>query len=385
MVDWHKIRQDFPITKNMVYFQSAGMSPVATPVLDSIIEEYRKLNQVGDIHWHEDMAKCRQLYRHVERLIHSEPGNVVFTANTSLAMSLLALSFRLNMKEHFNIVSMLDEFPSTSVPFEYQKIEMRYVEPTKASYPLASIVAKTDKNTLAVVTSYVQYCTGFRQNLETLGQELKSRGILLVVNATQAFPIFPVDVQRMNIAAMTASLHKWGGTGHVGSAFYTAPEFRRRFPAPIAGWLSVPPQGEALIHTGKNVPFALYENAEQYNLGTINLQPLLALETSLHYLENIGWEHIRERILSLVGMLIGGLQKLPVTIISPIDRKDEISAIVVFRAGEPTQRLVEELGKEKICVACRNGNVRVSINIFNNEDEIETLLSKLKSILPVRS
>jgi selenocysteine lyase/cysteine desulfurase len=377
MVDWHKIREDFPICKNMVYFQSAGMSPVSTPVFNSITQEYRKLNQVGDIYWDEDMTKCRQLYRYVEKLIHSEPGDVVFAANTSLVMSLLALSFRLNMQKHFNVVSMLDEFPSVSVPFEYQKIEMRYVEPKNARYSVASILEKTDSHTLAVVTSHVQYCTGFRQNLETLGRELKSRGILLLVNATQALPFFAVDVKAMNVDVLTASLHKWGGAGHVGSVFYTSPGFRKRFPPPMAGWLSIPPQGEEFIHTGKNVPFALYENAEQYNLGTSNLQPLLALKLSLQYMESIDWEQIRERLLSLTDLLIAGLQKLPVEIVSPVEHRDERSAIVVFRTSEPAQRLVERLAEDKICVACRKSNVRVSVNIFNNEEDIETLLQKL--------
>ena len=51
MTDWEKIRDDFPITKNFVYFQSAAMSPPPKPVFKSIQKEYKKLHMQGDIHW----------------------------------------------------------------------------------------------------------------------------------------------------------------------------------------------------------------------------------------------------------------------------------------------------------------------------------------------
>ena len=377
---WEKIRRDYPICNQMVYFQSAGMSPLSQSVFQSICEKYRDIRDYGDIHWERDLENYRQLCNDLGRLINTEGENITFLANTSLAMSMIALTLKKHTPTPFNIVSMEDEFPATNVPFEYQGIEMRYVQPQKSRYPVDTILAETNQNTLAVVTSYVQYCSGFRQDLSTLGKDLNNRGILFVVNATQAIPYFPVDVQESYIDVLSASLHKWAGTAHVGALFYTSPQFRQKFPAPVAGWLSVDP-GDYFIHTRKNAPLKLFESARCYETGTMNLQPYQALTTAMQYFIDIGLDAIGQRLLNLGDHLINGLNQLPVTLVTPVNSLQERSAIISIDTPKNNQKIVEELEKKSIYTAFRNGCIRISLNIFNNHEDIDSLLKALKNLL----
>jgi selenocysteine lyase/cysteine desulfurase len=377
---WQKIRQDYPICEKMVYFQSAGMSPLNQPVFQSMCDKYRDIRDYGDINWERDLDDFRHLCGRLGKLINGSGEDITFLTNTSLAMSMVALSLKNQMETPFNVVSMEDEFPATNVPFEYQGIEMRYVQPRDHRYPIEEILASTDKNTLAVVTSYVQYCTGFRQNLAGLGQELKARNILFIVNATQAVPYFPVDVQQSHIDVLSASLHKWAGTAHVGAMFYTSQQFRETYPPPVAGWLSVDP-GEYFIHTRKNVPLKLFNSAKCYETGTMNLQPYQALATALQYFEGVGLEIISKRLLDLGDTLIQGLRQLPVTIISPIKNRRERSAIVSIDTESDNQSLVAKLEEKSIYTAFRNGYIRIALNIFNNHQDIDHLLDELKKQL----
>lgn len=380
MIDWKKIRNDFPITKNMTYFQSAAMSPLPVPVFKAVQREYRKLLNQGDIHWHKDIKKFRRLCADLAKLIHTTGKNIAFIPNTSSAMSLLAASFQKNIQKPFNIVSMEDEFPASTLGYEYQGVEMRYVQPQEARYPVETILKMTDKNTLAVVTSHVQYATGFRQDLKALGQELKKRRILFIVNATQSFPFFPIDVKAMNIDVLTASVHKWGFTGHIGTMFYTSPSFRKEYPPAWAGWMSVMPGKDDFIHTAKNAPFRLYDSAERYIVGTYNLQPLLAFQAAVDYLKAIGFQNIRNRIMELTDYLIKRLKRLEVKIISPLAKKSERSAIISFSIGKEKNRpCIKNLARNKISVGERAGNIRASLNIFNNFEDIDRLLEVLKN------
>lgn len=354
------------------------MSPLPAPVFEAIVEEYRRLCLYGDVNWMDDMARFEKLCAGLAELINAGPADVTFVQNTSTAMSLLALSFKSQIKKPFHIISMKDEFPASTIGFEYQNIDMRYVEPAEARYPMASILDKTDGETLAVITSQVQYATGFRQDVGTLGRELKRRGILFVVNSTQAFPYFPVDVKASSIDVLTASLHKWGLTGHIGTMFFTTPEFRERFPSPIAGWLSLDTEGESFIHTGKNVPFRLLSSAHRYDFGTFNLQPLLAFEKALDFIKAIGLENIQERIFELTDYLLEGLKSLQVSIISPVARREERSAIVSFTLADRNKAFVKECAEKSIFVTRRDGNIRVSVNIFNNFADIDRLLDVLR-------
>jgi len=381
MPDWNKIRRDFPVTKNMVYFQSAAMSPIPTPVFEALVENYRQIHQEGDIRWTENIKGYRKLCGDIASLMNAEADDVCFVENTSTAMSLLALSIKKNVDMPFNVVSTEDEFPASIIGFEYLGIPMRYVRPVDSRYPPESIIEQTDDETAAVVTSYVQYATGFRQDLQALGEALRKKGILFIVNATQAFPYYPLDVRAMHIDALTCSLHKWGLTGHVGSLFYTSPAFRERFPAPWIGWLSVD-CGDALVHTAKNAPFRVHDSARRYEVGSQNLQTVLAFQAALDYLQSIGFENIRNRIAELTDYLLEGLKKSAAEIVSPTDRPEERSPIVSFSLGAENRDYVRKLARESIMVSLRDGNIRVAVNIFNNFEDIDRLLSALQEMRP---
>jgi len=134
MPDWDKIRRDFPVTKNMVYFQSAAMSPIPTPVFEALVENYRQIHQEGDIRWTENIKGYRKLCGDIASLMNAEADDVCFVENTSTAMSLLALSIKKNVDMPFNVVSTEDEFPASIIGFEYLGIPMRYVRPVGSRY-----------------------------------------------------------------------------------------------------------------------------------------------------------------------------------------------------------------------------------------------------------
>jgi len=373
MVDWKRVRADFPAAIASPYFLSSGMTPPPRIVSDSICAAYQGITEVGDAGWEVDVEAYRGMLARFARLMNADADDCTFVANTSTAMSLMAASFRQHAGRAFNVVSTMDEFPASTVPFEYQGVRMRYVEPVEGRYPVERVLAQVDEETIAVVHSFVQYATGFRQDLKALGGELKKRGVCFIVNATQGFPLFPVDMQAMHIDALTCSLLKWGFAGHVGSLFSTTPTFRERFPSPIGGWLSIEPPADDFIHTAKNVPIAARSGAAQYQVGTINLQTVNALQVAFDYLETIGWERIRERLFDLTDALIEGLECRGAQIITPHADRSERSAIVSFRMGDETAALMEELRRRKIHCAWRAGNIRVSVNIFNDESDINRL------------
>ena len=379
MPDWSKIRNDFPITEDVAYFQSAAMSPIPTPVFNAIIDNYRKIHRQGDVDWENDLEKYRKLCGDIGELINSEGSHICFVQNTSTAMSLLALSLKNELETPFNVVSTEEEFPASTIGFEHLGISMRYVQPVDSRYPIDAVLEQTDGQTAAVVTSYVQYATGFRQDLLTLGKALHERGILFIVNATQAFPLYPLDVQFMHIDVLTCSLHKWGLTGHVGSLFFTAPDFRHKFSAPWIGWLSVDP-GEDFIHTAKNAPLHIHDSARRFEFGTQNLQTILAFQVAMDYLKAIGLQDIRSRILELTDHLIRGLKNLGVKIVSPVNDQEERSAIVSFTLGDKNEACVKKLTEESIMVSQRAGYIRVAVNIFNDFEDIDKLLTVLRSV-----
>jgi selenocysteine lyase/cysteine desulfurase len=186
----------------------------------------------------------------------------------------------------------------------------------------------------------------------------------------------------MNVAAMSASLHKWGFAGHAGALFYTSPEFRKKFPPPCAGWLSLKSE-EGLVHTQKNTPLRLADSAGRYTCGSPNLQAIKSFGKAFDYLSGIGFDEIRSRIFDLTDCLIKKLSGLNLKITSPVESKEERSAIVSFDANGKSAECVEYLEKIGIYTSFRMGRVRVSVNFFNNVEDIDRFLDALKQFLDV--
>ncbi len=379
-VDWAKIRKDFPVTDNLAFFQSAGMSPIPAPVYETVCKMYYRLNQYGDISWEEDFEKINQLFSNLANLINTEGENLTLLPNTSIAFSLVALSLKKHFNEDFNIVTMRDEFPASNVPFAGQNIHIKYVNPYPDNrYPVDHILKAVDHKTKAIVTSYVNYSSGFKQDIKTLGEKARAKNILFIVNATQGFPVFPVDVEAMCIDVMAASLHKWGCAGHTGSLFYTSNAYRKQFPAPMAGWLSVLPPDYDFIPVQKNEKFKQYTSARQYNFGTMNHQVILGLKTAFEYMENIGFMNIQERIFEITDYLIEKLSTLPVKIQSPLIKKEERSGIISINfPGHDNHKITSYLKDNNVFTAIRNQNIRLSVNFFNNHNDVDNLIKVLK-------
>jgi cysteine desulfurase / selenocysteine lyase len=374
---WEEIRDEFPITKKYAYFQSAGMSPLPNRVLDAVTESYRKVNQFGDMYWTDELDRTNRVKSKLASMINTKPSNLVFAHNTSTAFIFLAAAIKAKNQD-FNLVSLMDEFPSTNIPFEFQGIKLKFVKPDNGVYTVDRILDAADDQTIGVVCSYVQYATGFRLNIEELGQRLKEKDLLFILNATQAFPVYDVDVQKCNVDAMTVSFHKWGLCAHVGSLFFTSQKFREKYPNPMAGWLSVYPSENDFIPTQKEKPYVQYKDANQYNFGTMNFQAVAGLEASLELMEQIGRERIRNRITELISYLIERLAELPVQIISPVKMPGCRSGIILVDAyGKDNNACVDFLRKYDVITSIRAGKIRISCNFFNNHEDIDRLIKAM--------
>lgn len=378
----NNIREHFPICKQYHYFQSAGLSPLPDFIFEKYISNYKSLSYEGDFKWQNDVQKLKETYEEISKWINCNIESIAFVENNSLAMSLVGLSLK-NKHNDFNIVSLVEEFPSNSVPFEYLGIPMKYVPHAEHRYSIDKILSYCDNKTLAIVVSYVQYSTGFRLNIEALGKELKKRNILFIVNATQAFPFFSIDFNSMHIDILTCSMHKWAFCGHIGTLFVTSENYRQNYSTPIAGWLSVEvSSNNDFIHTQKNKPFKIWDNSQQYNFGSCNLKNRILIKYVLEFLKNQNIDHLRNYVLSLNKLLIERLKELNVKIISPHDREDELSFIVSIDINKTTNYdLVKYLEQQNVITSIRNEFIRISTNIFSNESDIEALIFYTKKFL----
>jgi len=136
--------------------------------------------------------------------------------------------------------SPADEFPSCTLPWLQQGYRVDFVcSRDRGLIDLTDIEKSITANTRILVTSFVQFATGFRQNLVALGRLRRDRNMALVVDATQGMGVFPIDVTNSDIDFLVFSGYKWAQAGYGIGGLYVAPRFLKPTSFRVAGWWSV--------------------------------------------------------------------------------------------------------------------------------------------------
>lgn len=364
---WDKLRQDFPITERWTYLDHAAAGPVPKPVYDAVRGKFWDAVHHGDVHWHGWLEKREAIRGKFARFLHADPDEIAFVHSTSEAMNLVA---DLIGREGRVLANTL-EFPSSTVPWIHRRVPVKFLRPKQGK-----IEPERIRGNLAgiktIVTSYVQYQNGFRQDLEKVGN--MKAGRFLVVNATQAFGVLPLDVRRWKADFLCAAAYKWFLAGYGGGLLYVKKKWLRKYKPSFAGWRSRVPE-----ENFDNRSVKLRPEASRYEYGCPTLPVIFAMGASLDYLTRIGMEAIEQRVLDLTDYAIERLRDLGLEIMTPLERKYR-SGIVVFKVNEAA-RVVKRLLKKRIFVSPRGAGIRIAPHFYNNFSDVDRFIKTLKDFI----
>ena len=367
--DWKAARSLFPALKKYTFLNAAGGAPLARPVAAAGAQYYEEALAHGDAYWERWLERLEASRAGLARLIGAQPKEVAFTLNTSHGMSLVAGA----LKGRGAVLTMQDEFPSSTLAWLNAGYKVKFLKPEDRKYSLAAIEKNLTPDVKILVTSYVQYRTGFRQDLEAVGRLCARRGVTLVVNATQALGAMPVDVKKSKIDFMVFSCFKWTMAGYGAAGLYASKKHLSAVKFPEAGWRSVPAPEKM-----DNRSLLMKREASAVEAGCVHFPCIFALGASVSLLNRLGVVNIRERILELDNYLMEGLNRLGASTATPLDRACR-SGITIIKAKDPAGA-VAKLEKMGIMTAARGEGIRVAIHFYNNRADIDKLLAGLKKL-----
>jgi cysteine desulfurase/selenocysteine lyase len=367
MTDWSHVRRQFPVTANSVYLNTAAAGPLARATAAAASRYYEQMMNDGDVHWDEWLARREEERARVARFINAEPDEIGFTTNTSSGMNLIADA----LEKHGEVVSCDLDFPVTTIPWMHRRIPVHIVKSVDGVVHADDLRAAMNTRTGIISMSYVQYSNGFRSDLEELAS-IKGRHAL-VVNASQAAGVFPIDVKRMKIDALCTTGHKWMLSGYGSGFVYISRELQAASQPRTIGWLSVKdPYGlrNDEVHLRHDV-------SARAEMGCPHFAGIFALGASVEMMQEIGATNIEARALELNQRLTMRLDETGWRVLSPLDNERYRSAETLVSAGNPAQ-LVNRLAERKVFVTEKPYGFRVATDFFNNEDDIESLIDALK-------
>lgn len=376
------IRKLFPVTENYAYFNHASCGPLSRRVVTAMEECATDMEYHGTIHQMGRFERLEEIRGLAARLIGAGPEEVALTVSTS--HGLLILANGIPWRDGDNIVTAETEFSANVYPWLYLKrlgVETRFAPSHDERIAVDDIAALIDERTRLVALSFVDYWTGFRNDLTAIGEICRERGIYFSVDAVQGLGGLRLDVNESQIDFLSAAGYKWLLSPHGTGIFFCRRDLIGELIPAMVSWRSVVP--------GDYPPYKepLWPDARRFEGSCPNWVGLYGLGQSLETILNVGPGWIEERIRALTDHLIEGLQVRGYGIISPIGSWKERSGIVTFDHEEhDLGDLHERLSEARVIVDSRYtpgitspypSGIRVSPHFYNTVEEIDRLLEAL--------
>ncbi|MBN1503656.1 MAG: aminotransferase class V-fold PLP-dependent enzyme [Candidatus Eisenbacteria bacterium] len=384
-MDINIARDEFPAAKDCVHLNSASRSIMPRGCVDAVARYAKTAHLIDPEKPSEFSTVVADVRSLVAELINASPADIALSWNTSVPLNIVAQGMRVGPGDR--IVVGRAEFPANLYPWE--NLRAKGVEvtilPQGRGYTTVEDVRRAltedsgGRRTVALALSFVAFQNGYKADLEEIGRICRQNGVMLVVDGIQGLGAMELDVQKCGIDVLASGGQKWllspFGTGFL----YCSPAARQVLFPSFAGWLSVKGM-DKVFATVLGIPFDLVEDSRRFEIGTLAYQDLAGFRESLKLILAVGVGNIQAHILGLLDGLIDGLRELPVEIRSVLEPAHR-SGILAFECRNSV-RVKQELEKEGIIVAAREGGIRVSPHVYNKREEIDLLSSALKKHVP---
>lgn len=371
-------RSLFPVTEEYAYLNHASVAPYSVPVaraMEDFITSRHRRGWLDGQKWEDRLEKVRGL---IARLIAAEPEEIAFTTNTSHGLGIVATG--IDWREGDNLIGAETEFPANIYPWLNLRrlgVEVRLAPARNNRILVEDIAALMDERTRLVALSFVEFATGFRNDLKAIGQLCRERGIYFCVDGIQGLGALELKVSQVPVDFLAAGGPKWL-MGPIGTGFLYCRRalIETLIPARV-GWWGVVDRDDYFRYDSP-----LRDDARRFEEGSLNFLGFHGLGASLELLLEVGISRIEERVLGLTDYLIAGLQERGYHITTPIASPQERSGIVCFHHPyHSVDDLEQRLRKARVVISKRGRFIRVSPHFYNDEADIDRLLDAL----PTRS
>jgi selenocysteine lyase/cysteine desulfurase len=358
VVDASYLRDCFPISSRLAYLNAGTDGPLPAVAAQAAAAELERELQEGraKAHFERRTELTSALRAAYASALGCDPGEVALTTCTTEGMALTIGG--LELPAGSEILTSDEEHPgllgALAVARDLRGVAIREV-------PLAEIAAAVGPRTALVACSHVGWVSG-----SLAPAELGELEVPVLLDGAQGVGAVAVDVRALGCDAYAGAGQKWlcgpDGTGML----YVAPSLLER--------LSVSRRGYGnLADPGAGIDATLHEDARRFDTLALNAETVAAALAAITLLADRGWDAVHERARTLAAALA---ERLAEQGREPAPRGP--STLVSFASPDPEgeRELLAQAG-----VVLRNIPdrpwLRASVGAWNNEEDLERLLSAL--------
>ena len=395
--DWARIRADFPLLtrevhgKPLIYLDSANTGQKPASVIEAVDDFYRQHNANVSRAVHTLGTEATDAYEgardKLARFLNVRADELVLCSGTTFAINLVAYSWALpRLKAGDSILISRMEHHANIVPWQLvaertdARIKVAELMPD-GSLNLPALHAAMTADVKLLALTHVSNVLGTVNPVRDICREARKRGIVTVIDGSQAAPHRGLDVASIGCDFYAITGHKMCGPTGTG-ALWARREHLQAMPPFIGG-------GEMI----KEVSFegtVFNEGPHKFEAGTPNIAGFIGLGAAVDYLQSVGMAHIEaresellahatEELLKIEGLRIFGRAPGKAAVISFLiegAHAHDLATLldldgVAIRSGQHCAHpLLQSLGVAATC--------RASLAFYNTHDEIEKFMVALR-------
>ncbi|MBU0529922.1 aminotransferase class V-fold PLP-dependent enzyme [bacterium] len=374
-----KIRSEFPhLQTDQIYFDHAAVSPLCNRSRN-YLERYINTVQSDKINSFEDTLNLSERIRkNISTLLHTNQGRIAIVKNTTDGLILLARG--LSWQPGDNIVLYRNEFPSNVYPWydlKYLGVKVKFIDSKLGKVTPIELESIVTKKTKLVSVSWVQYSSGYRNDLKELADWCHDRNIILAVDAMQGLGALDLNVEETSIDFLSTGTAKWLLGPHGIGFIYLTKQLQDKLNPPHLGWYS---RQDMMNFHDYDQP--LKTDASRFEFATPFSLGIWAFAGATGILLESGSVEIENRIINLTDYLVNGLNDIGLQVIS--DRSSSAVKSGIVYVSHPNknnnEKIYNRLDELRVSISLRNNKLRISPHFYNTHTEIDKFLNIIESI-----
>ena len=318
-----------------------------------------------------------------------DPLRVIFTSNATESIN---LAFKGLLKPGDHVITSSLEHNSVMRPLralERTGVELSVISCSEKGFlEPAALKKKIKTHTRMIVLNHASNVIGTILPVQEVGHIARDHDLLFLVDATQTAGAYPIDVEESKIDLLAFTGHKslYGPQGTGGLVIGTRINEKELIPLKQGG-------------TGSRSEFEEQPEflPDRFESGTPNGVGIAGLLAGVQFVSKRGIEAIRRHEMALFEKLAEGLKDISrVTLYGSQNRYERIATLSFTMAGLPPSEVAIRL-ERKFEVLCRpglhcapsahrtigtfpEGTVRLSIGVFNTEEDIRKAIDAVAQI-----
>lgn len=374
---WSWLREQTPVMQQLTYLNSGWSGPLSYPVVEAMqqritleLERGPTTREVMD----DRMALTAKMRESIATMLGADATEITITGNTTEGLNLVTNGLAIERGDR--IVTTSVEHASGVVPAYYLR-ERRGAEvaivPVAAGDSKGAVIeafaSTIGDSARLVILSEISYSTGQLLPLKEIVEVAHRAGAVVVVDGAQTAGQIPIDVRASGVDFYAVPSHKWlCGPDGLGALYVREELIATLEPPKVGGRAAVSWDFEGGLEPQR-------ELITKYELTTTSGALIAGTVAAVEqYLES-GPQAVFDRARELTRhaeQRFEGIDRVTVT--SPRSDEARTGLFAFHSEGLPSSALSMYLQQQAgvVCRAVRDyDTVRLSLNAFNNEDDIE--------------